>query len=297
MKNIQIICVVILFLLTNIAIAQQKVTYKNKSFKTSEVVRGAIGNTGKYLSFQISEHDMSPNGTWAQEVKRLQSLGQQVNPKDAPKGLFLSLSISFKNKIPFPIKPTDSIIVSLSSLKKDLAERAITDKELNALNQDKIDAEVKDFQTKKVSIEAEAKKIAKLMQEGKISPDEAVKQIEELTKPLTEEIDKSYSQNQEYTNHEDKSHYSILFTDSNENIEAYIVTGNLHIVEFNENRLIAYITGDSYVSCTDVERKNSASKICEQIDSKLLPGAKVLKEEEVYLAINCTFNEFQDNRN
>jgi len=297
MKHIQIISFLTICLLAKMALAQQDVTYNNKNFKTSEVVKGAIGNTGKYLSFYIAEHDMSPNGPWAQEVKRLESLGQQANPKDAPKGLFLSLSINFENKIPFPIKPTDSIVVSLSGLKKDLAERAITDKEINAVDENKIDAEMNDFQNKKVSVEAEVKKIAKLMQEGKISPDEAMKQIESLTKPLTEEIDKSYSQNLEFTNHEDKSQYSIGFADTNENIRTTIATGNLYIVEFNENKLIAYITGESIVECTDLERKNSPSKICEQVNSKLIPGFKVLKEEKVYLTINCTFNEFQDNRN
>lgn len=296
MITTQIISFVVLSLFTNLTFAQKDVTYNNKSFKTSEVVRGAIGNTGKYLSFAIYEHDMSPNGPWAQEVKRLESLGLQPNPKDAPRGLFLNLSIDFENKIPFPIKPTDNIVVSLSSLKKHLVERAITEKKLNALNQNKIDAERNDFKTKKVSIEAESKEIVKLMQEGKISPDEAMKRIEELTKPLTEEIDKSYSQNQKFTNHKNKSHYSISFADTNENIRAEIVTGNLHIVEFNENRLIAYITGDSIVECTDVERSNSPTKVCEQVNSKLIPGAKVLKEEKVYLTINCTFNEFQDNR-
>ncbi|MGB5982020.1 MAG: hypothetical protein WBG46_07715 [Nonlabens sp.] len=293
MKVIINLCVVWGVLFTTILHAQQNVTYGNKTLEPSQVLKTSIGNRGETFSFYISEHDMSPNGPWAKEVKRLQSLGKQVDPNDAPKGLSLHLSVYLKNGIPFPIKPEDSIVVSLSNIKKQRAENDYNEMQISKIDKQKSQ---KEGESLKASIEQEMKVLLKQMQEGKITPDEFANKLEALSKPVLNEIDNLEIMNHQIEEQEDQSYYDIVFFDTVDNIEANVLEGNLHIVEFNKNKLVAYIKGKHIVECTDVTRMNSPSRICKQVDSQLYPGLQVLKEGNVYLSIDSNFKEFQDNR-
>lgn len=290
------VCVVWCVLFTTVLHAQQNVTYNGKTFKKAEVAIAQVGRFGESFSFNISEHDMSPNGAWAKQVRRLEKLGKTANPENAPKGYSLHLSVTFKNGFSFPIKPTDSVVISLSNIKYKLDENKFTENEINKIDIQKIEGEKEDFTSKKESMEAKGREIAQLMQDGKITPEEAMKRIEALTKPFIEEIEKSDMYNVSPEDYKESSHYDILFGDSIENIEAIPFEGMLHIVEFNKNKLVAYIKGTHIVECTDVARQNSPSGECKQVTSTLDPRLKVLKEEPVYLSINSTFNEFRDNR-
>lgn len=291
------IIVFLIALITTFSFAQQKVVYNSKAFKNSEVVKATIGNRGETMSFEISEHDMSPKGSWAKEVRRLESLGKIADPSKAPKGLSLILSVDFKRKFPFPIKPTDSIVIRMSDLKSNLLERSHQNKELAKVDDKGAKNEAKSLHSQKINIEAESRKIAKLMQQGKISPNEAMKRIEKLTKPILQQVDNSKNINQKVKEYKEPSIYGITFSNTITNNEAKIVTGNLHIVEFTKNKLVAYISGEHIVECADVVRKNTTKKDCKKVASKHIPGHKVYKEEQVYLIINSTFNEFFDDRN
>lgn len=287
----------LLFLLANaVANAQITVKYGNKIVKrNSEVLKASVGTYGDSFSFEISEHDMSPNGPWAKKVKRLEAMGKIVNPADAPKGLFLSLEVNFKNKFKFPIEPKDSVVLSLSTLKQNLLEKDFQDQQISGIDGGKMKSDANPLNQKKKSVEAEAKRISKLMMEGKMSPEEAGRKLEALANSMTAQTNAALAPVENLEEFKERSNYSLNFLDTNENIEADIFSGSLHIVEFNKKRLVAYIKGVQIVKCIDVKRQNDENSGCHK-PSKFLPGLDVFDESEVYISINTRFKQFDDFR-
>ncbi|MEM6514713.1 MAG: ANTAR domain-containing protein [Bacteroidota bacterium] len=293
MKTINQISGLLIFFLTGLLNAQFNVTYDGKTFKNPEVVKADIGNTMESFSLVIDEHDMSPNGPWAKEVRRLEKLGKRANPDDAPKGLSLILEVSFKNRFKFPIVPEDSVYVSVSNLRIGMAEYDSTSKQLNEIDGEQLKSEGETLAAKKLTVEEETKKIAKLMQEGKISPDEAFKRIEKLSQPLLEAVEQSSVSNITFEEQEEQNHYSIYFMDSNLDLEANAIDGTLHIIEFNQNKLVANFRGKHFVECTDVKRSNDKSSPCHK-PSKLYPGVSIYEEGDLFFSINSSFKEFNN---
>ncbi|MFD2588896.1 hypothetical protein ACFSQJ_18365 [Croceitalea marina] len=278
--------------------AQQNVSYNGKTFKPAEVIETQIGNTGETFSLYISEIDMSPNGAWAKRLNALRRLGKEPHPDERPRPLSLNLSVDFKRAFKFPITPKDSVYVSFSSIKEGIEEESFNKVEMNKMNVSMANTDISGLKDQKVAIEQEAQRISKLMQEGKLSPDEAMKQIEALTQPMIDKLDSSAMMNQETSEYKNnKPTYSLLFGDSPSNAQSTPYEGTLHIVEFNSKRLVAYFTGVHYVECTDVSRANDVSKPCEKVETGLYPEHKVLRIENTSIKINTVFTDFLDNRN
>jgi len=288
-----IIAILILFA-SNTLYAQQKVTYNGKTFKKPEVVEADIGRFGESFGLRFSEIDMYPGGSWAKEKKRLEDMGKVIKPSDIPDNKVLLFSVEFNHKFKFPIKPSDSVYVSLSDVMETIQEHDFNDNERSKMDMDKITSEGESMKAKQEVINKEMAILSKKMKEGKISPMEFAEKIEALNKPLIEEVDNSYAMSIESETYEEPPNYSFFYSDSGESIEADVINGTLHIVEFNKDRLVAYIKGKHIVKCAGT--KNTASRNCKK-PSNLMPGYEVLDEGEVYISINTTFNEFIDNRN
>ncbi|BAO75177.1 hypothetical protein WPG_0947 [Winogradskyella sp. PG-2] len=277
--------------------AQQNVTYNGKTFKPAEVIETQIGNSGETLSFTISEIDMSPNGDWAKKISELQRQGKTYNPKDAPRPLYLSLSVDFKRRFKFPIAEEDSVSINVSYVKESMLENEFNEEEVNKMNSAVSKTDISGLKSDKKSVEEEVKKISKLMQEGKLSPDEAMKKIEALTQPMLNTLENSVIMNQETEEFkENRSTYNILFGDSAGNTESIPYKGTLHIIEFNSKRLRAYFKGTHFVECTDVARANDKSKPCEKVETGLFPNHKVFRVEDISITIDTNFKTFYDNR-
>ncbi|GAB5564709.1 MAG: hypothetical protein Wins2KO_17720 [Winogradskyella sp.] len=290
-----VFALVILFV--KIGIAQQNVTYNGKTLKPAEVIETQIGNTGETFSFYISEIDMSPYGDWAKRLDELRRKGKEPSADERPRPLSLQLSVDFKRRFKFPITPEDSVYISFSHIKEGIEENEFNEIEISKMNKAMENNDVSSLKTQKVDIEKEAQNIAKLMQEGKISPEEALKKIEALTKPMMDELDNIPMMNQESSEYKNnRPTYSILFGDSPSDTESWPFEGTLHIETFNANRLVAYFKGRHYVECTDVKRANDLSKPCEKVETGLYPEHKVLRIEAVYLKIDTKFKDFLDNR-
>ncbi|MEM6893027.1 MAG: hypothetical protein AAF554_05000 [Bacteroidota bacterium] len=287
-----------LFGIVTIGFSQQKVSYKGKNFPPAQVLEASIGNTGESFSFHIAEHDMGPNGPWAKEVRRMESQGIVANPEDAPKGYELFLSVSFQNTFKFPIQPEDSVFISVSDFKQGLMEREAFEKDIKGIDKGRLADEKNTLQSKKLSIEEKTRAISAQLQAGQISPQEAMKQIEALTNPLLEEVETAYATNIAPEEVEEKTNYSIIFMDTHESTQTHVFEGVLHIITFDKNKLIATLSGKHIVECMDVVRKNSPSpEACGQVQSSLSPQLQVLREEQVEVNINSTFESFTDNRN
>lgn len=298
MKTIIIKLVLFTFCIQIATYAQQDVTYNGKTFKQAEVIDVQIGNSGETFSFYISEIDMSPYGDWAKRLDALRQQGKEPHPDEIPRPLSLQLSVDFKRTFKFPITPEDSVYVSFSFVKEGIEENNFNTGEINKMNASMANTDISGLKDQKVSVEQEAQRISKLMQEGKLSPDEAMKQIEALTKPMIEKLDSSAMMNQETSEYENsKPTYSLLFGDSPNNSESTPFEGTLHILTFNSKRLVAYFSGVHYVECTDVTRANDASKPCEKVETGLYPDHKVLRIENVSIKIDTAFKSFLDNRN
>lgn len=298
MKYIIKISVALVFCLNISLFAQQEVNYNGKIFKPAEVIETQIGTTGETFSLYISEIDMSPNGDWAKRLEKLRRQGKEPNPDEVPKPLSLDLTIDLKKTFKFPITPQDSVYINFSYVKENIEENIFNKAQIKKMSSSLSNTDVSSFKTQKVSIEEEAQRISKLLQEGKISPDEAIKKIEALTKPMTDKLNTSAIMNQENSEYKNsRSTYSILFVDSTNDTESTPYEGTLHIIEFNSKRLVANFNGVHYVECLDVVRKNNVSKPCEKEETGLFPGHKVLKKENISIKINTLFKDFSDNRN
>lgn len=287
---------IVLFSTLMMLSAQQNITYNGKTFKPAEVIETQIGNSGETLSFTISEIDMSPNGDWAKKILELQRQGKRYSPEDAPQPLSLLLSIDFKRKFKFPITEDDSVYINVSYVKESILENEFNEEEVNKMNSVVSKTDISGLKSDKKSVEEEAKKISKLMQEGKLSPDEAMKKIEALTQPMLNTLENSAIMNQETKEFkENRSTYNILFGDSAANTESIPYKGTLHIIEFNSKRLRANFKGIHFVECTDVKRANDPSKPCKKVKTGLYPDHEVLKVENVSIKIDITFKVFLDN--
>ena len=297
MTNKGVIIALLISLVFNLISAQQKVIYNGKIFKTAEVLESQIGDSGETFSFYISEIDTGPNGNWAKRLDKLRSQGKEPHPDDIPKPLSLHLSIDFKKAFKFPITPEDSVFVNFSYAKEGVLEGKFNIEKMDKM---KLSISNKDFdglKNDKISVEEETRKISKLLQEGKISPDEAMKKIDALTKPMMDKLDNSAFMNQKTTEFKDnRPTYSMLFGDILNKTEGTPYEGNLHIIEFNTKRLIACFKGIHYVECTDVAKANNATKPCEKVETGLYPEHKVLRIEDISIIINAEFLNFYDNR-
>ncbi len=288
---------VAIFILTAIVSAQQHVTYNDQKFQPAEVIEAQIGFRGETFSLSISEIDMSPNGDWAKKILELQRQGKRYNPEEAPQPLSLLLSVDFKRKFKFPITEEDSVYINVSYVKESILENEFNEEEVNKMNSAVSKTDISGLKSDKKSVEEEVKKISKLMQEGKLSPDEAMKKIEALTQPMLHKLENSAIMNQETEEFkENRSTYNILFGDSAGNTESTPYKGTLHIIEFNSKRLRANFKGIHFVECTDVARANDNSKPCEKVETGLYPGHKVLNVEAVTIVIDTHFASFRDNR-
>ncbi len=288
---------VAIFILTAIVSAQQHIIYNGQKFQPAEVIEAQIGFRGETFSLSISEIDMSPNGDWAKKILELQRQGKRYSPEDAPQPLSLLLSVDFKRKFKFPITEDDSVYINVSYVKESILENEFNGEGVNKMNSAVSKTDISGLKSDKKSVEEEVKKISKLMQEGKLSPDEAMKKIEALTQPMLNTLENSAIMNQETEEFkENRSTYSILFGDSVANTESIPYEGTLHIIEFNSKRLRANFKGIHFVECTDVARANDNSKPCEKVETGLYPKHRVLRTETINIKIDTVIKNFFDNR-
>ena len=288
---------VAIFILTAIVSAQQHIIYNGQKFQPAEVIEAQVGGSGETFSLSISEIDISPNGDWAKRLDELRRQGKEPSAEERPKPRSLQLSVDFKRKFKFPITEDDSVSINFSYVKERILENQFNEEEVNKMNSAGSKTDISGLRSDKKSVEEEVKKISKLMQEGKLSPDEAMKKIEALTQPMLNTLENSAIMNQETEEFkENRSTYSILFGDSAGNTESTPYEGILYIIEFNSKRLRAYFKGTHFVECTDVARANDNSKPCEKVETGLYPEHRVLRTEAINIKIDTVIKFFFDNR-
>ncbi|MEM6398350.1 MAG: hypothetical protein AAF741_18505 [Bacteroidota bacterium] len=266
--------------------AQVNVTYNGTSFGACEIVKAGIGNTGESLSLIVSEINM--------DQPELQS-----DNVEAPENYQLLLEVSLPEGVPFPItaERKNQLTIGKSSIQHGIDDNQYFNDQM-AANADQFEARAaagRAAQDDKQSIEERTKAIVAKMQSGELSVEEATKQLEVIMQEADALIEAIPDQ-PDIEDLEEPALYSILFSDTRENVESQAVVGQLHISRFTETEFVATFTGQHVVECYNKRAVAATGSECSQVESSLMPGSDVLREEDVRISINVKLKEFNDFR-
>lgn len=265
--------------------AQQNVIINNSTFKQNlEVVEAQISK--EKLMINLSEIDKdNPNL-------------QNDNCTECPDGKILLLEVDFKSGFKFPIKETDSVYIRFSKLQENMAEKEHTNTQLESYENSRNKSEEERLKTDAEAIKKKGNEITKKMIDGKITPDEAQKQMMALMQPYQEDLDNSTLANQNFDEYASKPNYSIYFYNDEVLTTSEAFSGYLYIKEFNKERFVAEYRGEAIEQC--VEKRAASSKEeeqkCKSITSQYLTDFKLLSEGSGSIFINVNIKEFLNNR-
>lgn len=220
------------------------------------------------------------------------------NCKDCPTSKVLSLDVNFTKPFKFPITEDDSVFVRVTHLQKNLAENEHNLAQVNNMNSSRNVSEEDQMKRQAEMMKTKGQEIAKLMQSGKLSPEDAQKQLLALSEPYLEKFDNSAIANTETQEYVAKPHFSWQFYNDDTNVESEPFSGYLHIKTFNETHFIAEYRGTSIDQC--VEKRSASSPVesqkCKAVQSQYLPDTRVLREGKSSVTIRVNIKEFLDNR-
>ena len=220
------------------------------------------------------------------------------NCSDCPDGKSLVLDINFNRGFKFPITEKDSVFVKVSDLQNSLNEFNFNSKEVKKAENSRDLSQESQLTQDAEAIKIKGMEIAKLMQEGKITPQEAEKQLLALTQQLSNDLDKSSASNIEVKDYKESSVYGFSFYNNETLTETKPYSGYLYIKEFNKERFVAEYNGEVIEQCIEKRAAQSSEeeKKCKSVSSQYLPDAKVLSEQSGRVYIDISIKAFFDNR-
>jgi hypothetical protein len=277
--------------------SQQTVRYGEKTFGDCETIEALIGTYGETFTIYIAEHELRP-GYGGKYERSGGSIAGGDFIENMPKGYDIGIEVFFANGVKFPIRPEDEMEIDLSRIVNGLGDHNQLSDQIDKVDKGAMESEAKALTTKKLSAEEQARLIAEQLQQGKITPDEAMKKMEAIQNEMLAAVDNSGLANVSFEEPEERSNYSIQFMDTKEQILARPLTGKLRIIRFDENVFEASFTGQHHVKCR--ERRAAVSPEeeakCGSLKSKILPDTKVLEEGAVNFSINVNLKKFEDFR-
>lgn len=265
--------------------AQQKVVANGSEFETNlEVVEAQISNEKLFIKLSEIDKD-NPNL-------------QKDNCTECPDGKILLLEVDFKRGFKFPIKETDSVYIRFSNLQESMAENNYANNQVESYENSRNKNEEQRLKTDADATKKKGMEISKKLMEGKITPQEAEKQMMALMQPYQEDLDNSTLANQNFDEYASKPNYSIYFYNDEVLTTSEAFSGYLYIKEFNKERFVAEYRGETIEQC--VEKRVASSKEeeqkCKSITSQYLPDFKLLSEGSGSIFINVNIKEFLNNR-
>ncbi|WP_299523292.1 hypothetical protein [Winogradskyella sp.] len=267
--------------------AQQQVIANGNVFSTDlEVVEAQISN--ETISLAIHEID-----------KRDPKF-QTDNCTNCPDGKSLILDVDFKRGFKFPIEETDSVYLRVSNLQEGLAEYEFNSNELSQYENARDKAEEVKLKNNAEAIKEKGALIAKQLQEGKISPQEAEKQLMALMEPQLSALDNSTTMKNidNIDEYKERSVYSIYFYNDKTLTDTNTFSGYLYIKRFNETEFVAEYRGDVIEECVEKRAASSQEEEqkCKSKNSQYLPDGKVLNEGSGTILIKVNIKTFLNNR-
>lgn len=284
MKKITTSQIILLFC-TTLAFAQQKVQVNGVTFKSN---------------LEIAEAQVSAESIMLRlyEIDKFNPKYDMDNCTECPDGKSLDMDIEFNHGFKFPIKETDSVFIRVSNLQQGLAEYKHNSSQVNKAKNTINQTETNQLKTNADAIKAKGMEIAKLMQEGKISPQEAEKQLMALTKSFDEDFENSSVAKVQTEEFEEKATYAFNFYNNDNLSDTQGFSGYLWIKEFNKDRFIAVFRGEFIEQCVEKRAAKSLGeeKKCKAKQSQYLPETKVLSEGTGSIFIDINIKEFLNNR-
>lgn len=271
-------------------LSAQRIQYGGKNFTNFAVLEGSIGDAGKHLEVYLAEHALPSDNANA--------LTAGDNLKGVPDGYYLQLEVSFPDGVKFPILPEDEVLIETSDLEANVAEEANAREQFMEYDQEKVEQETKTLRASSRDVAAKTKEITKKMQSGELSPEEAVKQIQALTQPLSDQVEESTASNLNFEEMEAGATFSIKLLDTKNLTESTIVSGRLFITRFDENTFEALLNGEHVVECMERLAASSAANEarCSGFESGYVKGLRVMSEGTISININVPIKSFNDGR-
>lgn len=275
-------------LITTLTFSQQNVTINSSTFKTNLEIAEA----------QISKETMMLK---LYEIDKFNPKYEMDNCTECPDGKSLGMDIDFKRGFKFPIEEKDSVFVRYTYMQQGLAEQNFNERELVNFEQSRNKTEEKQLQMDAETIKAKSAEISKQMMAGKISPEEAQKQMMALVEPRLKALDNSdtFKNIDNIGEYDDSTPiFSINFYNNVTLTETEAFSGYLWIKEFNEDRFVAVFRGEYIERCVEKRAAKSLEeeKKCSAKKSQYLPETGVLNEGSGGMTININIKEFLNNR-
>lgn len=275
----------ILFVISKPIDAQQTVIVNGEPFKSDlEIAEAQI--SGETIKIRLYEID------------KFNPKHEMDNCTECTDGKSLDMDIEFNRGFKFPIEETDSVFIKVSHLQQGLNMHKHDSEQVknaqNSINNSEVDA----MQNKAEVIKEKGREITKQLQEGKITPQEAEKQLLSLTQSFSQDLDNSSINNIEVKDYKESSVYGFSFYNNETLTETKPFSGYLYIKEFNKERFIAEYRGEIIEQCVEKRATQSSEeeKKCKSVSSQYLPDAKVLSEGSGSLTINIKIKTFYNNR-
>lgn len=220
------------------------------------------------------------------------------NCSDCPTTKSLILDVDFQKGFNFPITERDSVYITVTHLQKNVSENTHNLAQVNKIDSARNVSEEMQMNSQAELIKTKGQEIAKLMQEGKISAEDAQKQLLALTEPYLDKVDNSAIAKTNSKEFNEIETFSILFFNDDTNTETEAFSGYLYIKEFNEKRFVGEFRGEDIEQCVEKRLASSEKEKtkCTAIQSQYLPDTKVLREGSGSMTINVMIKDFLDNR-
>ena len=275
----------VLFVVSKPIDAQQTVIVNGQPFKSDlEIAEAQI--SGETIMLRLYEID------------KFNPKHEMDNCTECTDGKSLDMDIEFNRGFKFPIEETDSVFIKVSHLQQGLEKHKHDSEQVqnsqNSINNSEVDA----MRNKAEVIKEKGMEITKLLQEGKITPQEAEKQLLALTQPFSEDLDNSSVSNIEVKDYKESSVYGFSFYNNETLTETKPFSGYLYIKEFNKERFVAEYRGEMIEQCVEKRAAQSSEeeKKCKSVSSQYLPDTKVLSEQSGGVYIDVSIKAFFDNR-
>jgi hypothetical protein len=270
---------------TAITFSQQNIVINGTQFKSNlEIAEAQISKETIMLRFY--------------EIDKFNPKHEMDNCTECPDGKSLDMDIEFNRGFKFPIVETDSVFIRLSNLQQGLTEYNHNLGQLEKVKNGVSKTETNQLRNNAEAIKAKGMEIAKLMQEGKISPQEAEKQLLALTQSFNEDFDNSSVANIETEEYKEKATYAFNFYNNDTLSETQGFSGYLWIKEFNKDRFVAVFRGELIEQCVEKRAAKSVEeeKKCKAMKSQYLPETGVLSEGSGDMTIIVNIKDFMNNR-
>ncbi|MGB0524505.1 MAG: hypothetical protein ACPGJS_16150 [Flammeovirgaceae bacterium] len=204
--------------------------------------------------------------------------------QEGRKGLFLNVTLTFQNGYTFPIKPSDSVIITTSTIQQNLGEYHMVNAKSKSMDTNKGKA----VAAKKKSKEEQIKELSKRAAAGDMAAlDELQKLGEGLMNDAMPAVDEMSSADDMK---EAPTYYEIYYTDANLNEESQGFSGQVYLQHLDKNKVVLEFSGEFITNCL------SRRATCEKQPSKLIPNTKVLREGKISGTVNTTIKTFEDFR-